>query len=156
MKKVEIRTANPDDAAAIASVLAAAFTEYESLYTEKAYAATIPSEAIIKNRFTEGKTWVAVVEEKIVGTVSVFPRNESLYIRSMAIMSEARGHRIGGHLLSEIECYAVAQGFRRLTLSTTPFLNRAIRLYEKFGFAPSGTDDLFGTPLMTMEKELND
>jgi GNAT superfamily N-acetyltransferase len=59
-------------------------------------------------------------------------------------------------LLSEIERYAIAKSFRRLTLSTTPFLGRAIRLYEKFGFVHSGTDDLFGTPLIKMEKELND
>ena len=156
MREVEIRTANPDDVAAIASVLAASFPEYKSLYTEKAYAATTPSEAVIEKRFAEGEMWVAEFEEKIVGTVSVVSQNESLYIRSMAILPEARGYQIGEHLLSEIERYAVAKGFRRLTLSTTPFLNRAIRLYEKFGFVHCGTDDLFGTPLITMEKELND
>jgi|SRR5215467_638081 len=156
MKEVEIRTASVNDVAAIAAVLAASFLEYKSLYTEKAYAATTPSEEVIKNRFAEGKVWVAAVEETIVGTVSVVPQNESLYIRSMAVLPEARGHRIGEQLLSEVERYAVVKGFRQLTLSTTPFLNRAIRLYEKFGFAPSDTGDLYGTPLITMEKELND
>lgn len=162
----EIRTANPEDAAAIAAILAAAFVEYESLYTAEGYAATTPGEEVIRNRFTEGKTWVAHVAGKIVGTVSVVPqpgpRSEpesqsqpkSLYIRSMAILPEARGHRIGEHLLSRIEDYALAHGFRRLTLSTTPFLNRAIRLYEKFGFTPYGSDDLFGTPLITMAKQI--
>lgn len=72
----------------------------------------------------------------------------------MAILPEARGHRLGERLLSEIEHYALAQRFRRLTLSTTPFLDRAIRLYEKFGFARYGSDDLFGTPLLTMAKEI--
>jgi len=156
MKEVEIRTASVNDVAAIAAVLAASFLEYKSLYTEKAYAATTPSEEVIKNRFAEGKVWVAAVEETIVGTVSVVPQNESLYIRSMAVLPEARGHRIGEQLLSEVERYAVVQGFRQLTLSTTPFLNRAIQLYEKFGFVPSDVGNLYGTPLITMEKELND
>jgi ribosomal protein S18 acetylase RimI-like enzyme len=80
----------------------------------------------------------------------------SLYIRSMAVLPEARGHRIGEQLLSEVERYAVVKGFRQLTLSATPILNRAIRLYEKFGFAPSDAGDLYGTPLISMEKELND
>jgi hypothetical protein len=45
-------------------------------------------------------------------------------------------------------------GYERLLLSTTPFLDRAIRLYEKFGFRRNGEPphDLFGTPLITMDK----
>ena len=169
---MEIRTANPNDAPAIAAVLAAAFIEYRPLYTAEGYAATTPGEAVIRNRFAEGTTWVAVVAGKIVGTVSVvsqpdslsqreclsqpdsLPRLESLYIRSMAVLPEARAHRLGERLLSEIEQYALAHGFRRLTLSTTPFLDRAIRLYEKYGFTRCGSDDLFGTPLITMAKEI--
>jgi ribosomal protein S18 acetylase RimI-like enzyme len=154
VKELEIRTANPDDAAAIAAVLAASFLEYQPLYTLKGYAATTPGEAVIKHRFAEGKTWVALFAGKIVGTVSVVAQPDSLYIRSMAILPEARGQRLGERLLAEIEHYALAQGCRRLTLSTTPFLDRAIRLYEKFGFARCGSDDLFGTPLITMAKEL--
>ena len=42
-------------------------------------------------------------------------------------------------------------------LSTTPFLESAIRLYEKFGFqrTSDGPLDLFGTPLFTMQKSLS-
>ncbi len=150
---LEIRTAQPDDARAIASVLAESFAEYESLYTAEAFAATTPNEAVIKNRFDEGEMWIAVLGEKIVGTVSVVPENESLYIRSMAILPAARGAGIGERLLTEIENYAVAGAFGRLILSTTPFLNRAIGLYEKFGFVRSGDSDLYGTPLIKMEKK---
>lgn len=39
-------------------------------------------------------------------------------------------------------------------LSMTPFLDRAVRLYEKFGFMRNGDDDLYGTPLIAMEKRL--
>jgi hypothetical protein len=41
-------------------------------------------------------------------------------------------------------------------LSTTPFLNSAIRLYENFGFRRNEAEphDLFGTPMFTMEKIL--
>ncbi|MBA3786754.1 MAG: GNAT family N-acetyltransferase [Acidobacteria bacterium] len=97
---MEIRTAQPDDARAIASVLAESFAEYESLYTAEAFAATTPNEAVIKNRFDEGEMWIAVLGEKIVGTVSVVPENESLYIRSMAILPAARGAGIGERLLT--------------------------------------------------------
>src|SRR5215468_6171512 len=79
MKEVEIRTASVNDVAAIAAVLAASFLEYKSLYTEKAYAATTPSEEVIKNRFAEGKVWVAAVEEKSSARCQSFPKT-NLYI----------------------------------------------------------------------------
>jgi RimJ/RimL family protein N-acetyltransferase len=65
-----------------------------------------------------------------------------------------RGQRIGQRLLTQVEHYAFTKGYRRLFLSTTPFLNRAIRLYEGSGFVRNGVDDLHGTPLITMEKYL--
>ena len=152
--KIEIRLAVPNDATAISMILAEAFAEYEPLYTKEGYATTTPKSDVIKNRFREGKIWVAVLNKEIVGTVSVVPENESLYIRSMAILAQARGKKIGERFLKRIEDFANENHYKRLTLSTTPFLNRAIRLYENFGFVRNGTDDLHGTPLIRMEKNL--
>jgi ribosomal protein S18 acetylase RimI-like enzyme len=76
----------------------------------------------------------------------------------MAVLPNARGKEIGASMLRHIEDYALASGFARMFLSTTPFLTRAIRLYERAGFSrvADGTNDLFGTPLFTMEKNLTD
>jgi GNAT superfamily N-acetyltransferase len=64
--------------------------------------------------------------------------------------------RVGRLLLEKIESFASACGYKRLFLSTTTFLGRAIRLYESFGFQRLNDEphDLFGTPLFTMEKVL--
>ena len=153
-KQPTLRIAAPEDSGAIAAVLAESFAEYESSYTARAYAATVPTVDEIKRRFSEGEVWVALSGDEFVGTVSIVDKNKALYIRSMAILPEARGNRIGERLLKEIEDYAVARNYRKLFLNTTPFLKRAIRLYEKFGFVLCGADDLFGTPLLTMEKSL--
>jgi len=151
-----IRLSRLEDARAIAGVLQAAFEEYKSRYTPKGYCATTPNEGEILRRVDQGPTWVATYEEVIVGTVSVVPKDDSLYVRSMAILPAARGFKIGERLLKEIEDFAVAEGYRRLFLSTTPFLHRAIRLYEKLGFERNDEPphDLFGTPLFTMTKDL--
>ena len=94
----------------------------------------------------------------IVGTVGAVAAVESLYVRCMAVSAAARGYRIGDLLLREIEHYAVVRGYKLLILSTTPFLHRAIRLYERYGFRRSdeGAHDLHGTPLFTMVKMLVD
>jgi GNAT superfamily N-acetyltransferase len=159
----QIRLAELDEASLIASILHDAFAEYEPAYTPEGLAATTPTSDQIRARWHEGPVWVALLDGTVVGTVAAVPKGEALYVRSMAILPAARGQGIGELLLREVESFALAHGHRRLLLSTTPYLARAIRLYERFGFERSddGPDDLFGTPLFTMVKairagELND
>jgi putative acetyltransferase len=143
-----------DEAPAIAEILRQSFAEYESLYTPEGLAATTPPSEQIQNRFNEGPVWVALQGAAIVGTVAAVLKDRGVYVRSMAILPTARGLGIGRVLLEHVERFASESGQRRLSLSTTPFLLRAIRLYEQFGFRRSdeGPQDLFGTPLFTMEK----
>lgn len=153
---VRIRLAVAEDAPSVASVLRESFEEYERLYTREGFDATTPPCAEVKRRIEEGPVWVALVDDTVVGTVSVIPKGESLYVRGMGIVPAARGRRIGERLLRSVEDFASGRGFVRLFLSTTPFLHRAIRLYERHGFERTGEgpDNLFGTPLFTMEKIL--
>lgn len=150
-----IRFAEPRESPAIATLLADAFSEYRPLYTLEGYAATVITSEQVADRIREGPVWVALSDEVIVGTVSVVARSGSLYLRGMAVPPTARGQHIGELLLAEVEKFAVTEGFRRLFLSTTPFLDRAIRLYERLGFrrTDEAPYDLYGTPLFTMEKE---
>jgi len=152
--EVEIRKSVPNEGETIAFILAEAFTEYKSFYTERGFAETIPSAEEIERRFGEELILIASYDGKIVGTVSAVAQGEDLYIRSMGVHPKARGRKIGEKLLEYIEDFARENYYKRLTLSTTPFLDRAIRLYEKFGFVREGTSNLFGTPLLTMKKNL--
>ena len=153
---VHIRPATIADASGIAAVLARAFESFRDLYTPDAYSATTPDSDVIIKRWAKGPVWVAIRENTVVGTVSAVPKNEGLYIRSMAVLPSEQGNGIGLRLLETIEQFAREQQFKCMFLSTTPFLLAAIRLYESFGFhrkeeIPGG---LFGTPLFRMEKEL--
>ena len=154
---VQIRMALPDESDSIAAIIREAFAEFESFYTSEAFAATTPSAEKIRERFDEkGAIWAALKNERIVGTVSVVPRDERLYIRSMAVAPSAQGFGIGRRLLETIEKFAVENGFESLSLATTPFLTGAIRLYEQSGFEGDEikTDGFFGTPWLAMKKKL--
>jgi putative acetyltransferase len=153
---IEIRLAVSHDAAAIAAVLYASFVEYQPSYTQAAFTATTPSQDQIRQRMNEGPVWVAARSHLIIGTVSAVPKGDALYIRSMAVLPAAQGQGVGASLLQQIDHFAVANGYTRLWLSTTPFLQRAIRLYQHMGFQSTseGPHDLFGTPLVTMVKML--
>jgi ribosomal-protein-alanine N-acetyltransferase len=97
---------------------------------------------------------VAERDGTVVGTVSVIPRADELYIRSMAVRPLAQGQGVGGQLLRAVEAVGLERRCRRLVLSTTPFLHAALRLYERHGFRPAGEADLFGTPLVVLTKAL--
>ena len=155
-EKPSIRLAEPEDAERIASVLSKSFIQHVSSYTREAYEATVPDSEQIVLRLSEGPVWIAVQASEVVGTVSVVHKGDALYIRSMAVVPAARGHGVGELLLRHVESFAAEHGYARLVLSTTPFLNSAIRLYENFGFRRNESEphDLFGTPLFTMEKIL--
>lgn len=151
---VHVRRAAPADAPSVAAVLRESFVEYKASYTDEAFAATTPAAEQVLRRMGEGPVWVAVSDGVTVGTVSVVPDGESLYVRGMAVLPSARGRRVGEALLRQVEDYASGHGHSRLYLSTTPFLSSAIRLYERAGFrrTDGGPHELCGTPLFTMEK----
>ncbi len=154
--QLEVRLAGPGDAAVIAAVLHQSFLEFRPLYTDGGFAATALGEEQILVRMREGPAWVALREGVVVGTVAAVVKGQSVYVRGMAVLPAARGCGAGTALLLSVEAWASRQGCGRLFLSTTPFLNSAIRLYEHAGFrrADDGLHDLFGTPLFTMEKLL--
>jgi N-acetylglutamate synthase-like GNAT family acetyltransferase len=157
MNEIKIRLAELSDAPAIALLLSEAFVQYRPLYTQGGFEATAISAAQVTKRMDEGPIWVAICENVIAGTISVVRKHDSLYLRGMAVCPKARGRRIGERLLNQAEDHATRQGIDRLFLSTTPFLDRAIHLYEKCGYrrTDEGPHELFGTPLFTMEKFLS-
>src|SRR5262245_52913346 len=154
---LQIRLATPADVEEIASVLLKSFVEFQSLYTADAFAATVLTPEQIQGRMNEGPVWVAIDSGELVGAVSAIVTEDGLYVRGMAVNPAARGKRIGHELLNCIERFAVDNKCNRIFLSTTPFLSRAIKLYERFGFRKNaeGPDNLFGTPLFTMVKSLS-
>jgi ribosomal protein S18 acetylase RimI-like enzyme len=151
-----VRLATADDLQSLALLMRESFAEYRSAYTDEAFAATTPTRDQLEQRLSEGPIWIVVRDHALLGTVSVVCRGEDLYIRGMAVLPRARGLHLGQLLLETVEDFALAQNHERLKLSTTPFLLRAISLYEQFGFerTAEGPQVLFGTPLFTMVKEL--
>ena len=158
MSNISIRHATPNDLPALASLMHEAFVEYKSAYTDEGFAATTPTSSQLAQRMAEGPIWLVIEDDVLLGTVSVVARAQELYIRGMAVSPQARGRQLGELLMKTVEDFALAHGHKRLVLSTTPFLTRAIRLYERLGFQRTADTphDLFGTPLFTMVKVIHD
>jgi GNAT superfamily N-acetyltransferase len=157
--RLVVRPAMDVDGEGVVRMLEAAFAPLAALYTPAAYVATVPGAEEIQARLREPETgcWVALVDGRMAGTVTATRRPDGVYVRSMAVVPAARGNGVGRRLLDEVVRFAEASGARRLSLSTTPFLEAAIRLYAACGFTVvpgEGPSDLHGTPLLTMERVL--
>jgi putative acetyltransferase len=151
---LEIRRAEPADAAIISRLLQESFVEFRPLYTPEGFAATTPDADQVMARMREGPVWLALRDAGAAGTVAAVLKSESVYIRGMAVLPSTRALGVGARLLAQVEDWSREQGCSRMVLSTTPFLHAAIRMYEKSGFRRTGDADLFGTPLFTMEKRI--
>jgi GNAT superfamily N-acetyltransferase len=154
---IEMRIATMKDAKVVADLLRESFAEFKELYTPRGFAATTPQPSIIRGRMRVGVTWIASIGTVASGTVTAVPlQDDSVYVRSMAVIPSARGLGIGRALLNQAEEFARGRGVRRMILNTTPFLESAIHLYESSGFrlTKGCRSDLHGTPLLSMEKIL--
>jgi len=154
---VDVRLAGPADADAIAEVLFEAFSMSRDGYTAEAFEAVTPNAHEVLARFEEGPMWVATLDDDVVGTVSVVPEPDWLYIRSMAVRPTAMRLGIGSRLLDAVDKYGREQDFEKLFLYTTYFSKGAIELYEKNGFTrgrDTTAEEWFGTPGLEMWKQL--
>jgi GNAT superfamily N-acetyltransferase len=151
---IKIRLAEKGDELTIAAILYDAFIEYKSLYTVKAFYATILGITKISERIYNKTMWVALYQNVIGGTLSLTPNYDGLYIRSVAVATTLRRNGLGKALMNHAENEAIRLGFGYLELTTTAFLFEAIRLYESFGFEVWGYEDLYGTQLIKMKKDL--
>ena len=82
-----------------------------------------------------GEIYIALLDGEPVGVVALKHQGDSVFeVSKMGVLEQARGHGIGGKLLTRaIERYK-ARGGRHLYLETNKVLTPAIRLYEKYGF----------------------
>jgi putative acetyltransferase len=152
---VQIRRANQRDTGAIELLIRESFREHEPAYTPEAFHLATPGAHEIEDRINHWRVWVAIYRHGIVGTISAYSEGAALHIRSMAVHPNMRGQGIGKLLLMRAEDFASANGYKHLLLNTTPFMKHAIRLYQRFGFAFTGTEqNWFGTRLRTMTKQL--
>lgn len=153
-----VRLATRDDALEISRVILEAFGEIRDRYNAEAFADVTPDEERVASRFDEGVLWVAEVDGRIVGTVSLSNEPEGLYVRSMAVLPEYQGRGIGHKLLDALHEYAAKSGAKRIFLYTLPFQLGARELYEKHGYAwvrDTPAEEWFNVPGLEMEKFLD-
>lgn len=152
-----IRRATAADAAAVLACLHAAFAPFEPYYSAEGYRDTTLTEATVHERLRNMAVYVAEsAPGEVVGTIGCsLMSSEEGHIRGMAVLQEWQGSGVAQGLLDVVTAELAAGGCARITLDTTAPLQRAMRFYEKNGFARTRrVSDFFGMPLYEYEKRL--
>lgn len=152
MTGVAVRVAGRDDIPAAGALTAEAYLADGLLTDEDGYTAELRDAA---RRADEAVLLVATLptpagDEAVVGTLTVAPYGSSyaeiaepgeVELRMLAVAPEARGKGIAGHLMRAALRQALADGARRVVLSTQDAMTTAQRLYLRLGFvAEPGRD----------------
>ncbi|HEY3927321.1 MAG TPA: GNAT family N-acetyltransferase [Candidatus Koribacter sp.] len=157
MSEFVVRAANEGDAEAIADCLASAFRPVEKLYTDGAFRDTVLSAEGICLRMQTMQLFVACDSAaNVVGTIGCEVLDGAQgHLRGMAVRPEWQGCGVADELLMRAEEELRSKGCRRCVLDTTEPLARAMRFYERHGYARSGkVTDFFGMPLVEYGKAL--
>ena len=83
----------------------------------------------------KGKFWLAVENNKLVGTVGLQDMgNDQGYLKRMYVQKDLRGTGLAQDLLKTLLEHAKNNGFKQIFLATGKGAERAVAFYEKSGF----------------------
>ena len=82
--------------------------------------------------------YIAIQDNKIIGGAGIYPTTglpaNTCELVKMYLSKEVRGQGIGRKMIDYCLNVAKQKGFEQVYLETMPELNKAVSVYEKFGF----------------------
>jgi GNAT superfamily N-acetyltransferase len=100
-----------------------------------------------------GEFWVAVDDDRLVGTIAVvvFAPGRGA-VRKMFVAPTHRGGPVANELAETLRSWSLVHGLQSLFLGTTSVMTRAHRFYERLGFKSIPMDELPDDfPLMAVD-----
>ncbi len=73
-----------------------------------------------------------------LGATGAYRRDRATAYVVLGVLASASGQGVGGRLLDELDRWAAAHGVHRLELTVMASNERALRLYERKGYAREG------------------
>ena len=84
---------------------------------------------------------VIIHNNRIIGSYGIYKIDKyTCELRKMYLYEEYQGFGLGNKMLENSLAMAKKLGYKKVTLQTNSLLNKALKLYEKFGFKISVED----------------
>lgn len=152
MQNITIRKIQPDDNAALATIIREALTEFGANKPGTVYYDDTTDHLYELFQQPGSIYYIAEVDGEVAGGAGIFP-SEGLptgtcELVKMYLKKEARGKGLGKQLIESVLEFANGFGYSNVYIETMPELKKAVTVYEKFGFTyldkPLGNTGHFG------------
>jgi len=152
MEPVIIRTLQLSDNPVIANIIRTSLAEFGVDKPGTVYYDETTDHLFELFRKEHSIYYVAQQGEEIIGGAGIYPSNglpEGVCeLVKMYLKTKARGLGLGKELINRCIRFAASEGYKKVYLETFPELNKAVSVYEKFGFTylpgPMGNTGHFG------------
>ena len=119
---------------------ATAFKALNIEWLETYFVVEAIDELVLSNPQTEiidkgGFVFMAIIEEKTVGTFAYIKKEAGIYeFSKMAVSPALRGQGIGNQMMQFAICFAEQHRWKKILLYSNTILENSIHLYRKYGF----------------------
>jgi putative acetyltransferase len=140
MQDFIIRPIQPEDNVSIANIIRASLTEFGANKPGTVYFDDSTDHLFELFQSTHiSAYYIALKDQKIIGGAGIYPTAglpaNTCELVKMYLVKEVRGQGIGRRMIDYCLNIAKEKGFEQVYLETMPELNKAVSVYEKFGFS---------------------
>ena len=129
------RPAKPNEAPEVQKIMDAAFATVRDVYRPKPDA--VPSS---ENANLDTKTIVALINEEIVGSLTVYQDATALYVSQLAVVEKFRKRGVARALMQSANEAAIECGANELRLNTIQETGN-IAIFQRLGFSVDNTTE---------------
>lgn len=147
---LELRPAEPHEAAAIAGIVRAAYARWVPAIGRE----PLPMRVDYDKALKEHRFDVIVGGDQIVGVIETMQRDDHIWIENVAVAPEAQGSGIGRRLLDHAEHLARAAGCFEARLLTNAAFEANVALYRRLGYVVDREEPYLNGITVYMSKKL--
>jgi ribosomal protein S18 acetylase RimI-like enzyme len=125
-----IRLAHPHDAAAVRTLVRAAYAPWIELFGRE----PSPIQDDYHQRIADGEVWLLEDDGALIGCVMLRDGPQALMLPNIAVAPAAQGKGYGRQLLTFAEMEARRRGYEELRLFVNTLMTENIALYRHLGF----------------------
>jgi putative acetyltransferase len=159
-EKIEIRTIEEKDNAALAHVIRSTLKEFGANHPGTVYYDEATDFLYQTFRTPRSVYYVVLLDGEPVGGGGIFPSpglpENTCELVKMYLLPQVRGMGLGRLLINKCLQFAKENGYENIYLETMPELKQALKTYEKFGFTylpqAMGNTGHFGCALWMLKK----
>jgi putative acetyltransferase len=139
MESVHIRNILPADNPAIAAIIRATFKEFGLDRPGTAYYDKVVDDMYTAFQTPGSRYHVGLTNDRILGGGGIYPSpglpEKVCELVKMYLLPSARGLGLGKSLLEKNLEFARTAGYRQVYIETMPEFDKAVSLYERYGFS---------------------